>query len=76
MDKRQALKILIEHTFLLSDDAKVVLVDSIPKLSNEQVEQLGVLLATEKKLAIENSKNKINQLNRLIKKMNSLLKSN
>jgi dsDNA-binding SOS-regulon protein len=69
MSKRSALKILIEHTFLLDDDAKVVLADSIPKLNDEQVEQLGVLLATEKKLAIENSAAKIANYNKLLKRI-------
>jgi len=53
MNKKEALKILIEHTFLLSQEIKEKLLLKIEIMSEDQVDSLGKFLAQEKSKAIE-----------------------
>ena len=52
MNKKEALKILIEHSFLLSREAKEKLLLKIEIMSEDQVDSLGKLLAQEKLKAV------------------------
>ncbi len=53
MTKKDALLVLINHSFLLSEEEKVLLKQKIDSLSEVQIEELGTFLALEKKSAIE-----------------------
>lgn len=49
MNKRDALKTLITHSFFLSEEVKQELLIKLVSLSDEDVHTLGTFLATEKK---------------------------
>lgn len=53
MNKKKALKILIEHSFLLSREIKEKLFLKIETMSEDQINTLGKFLAQEKSKAIE-----------------------
>ncbi|MDD3999085.1 MAG: hypothetical protein PHR98_03240 [Candidatus Shapirobacteria bacterium] len=53
MNKKEALKILIQHSFLLSKEVKEKLLLKIEIMSEYQVDSLGKFLALEKSKAIE-----------------------
>lgn len=53
MDKKTALKILIKHSFLLSEEIKEKLYLKIETMSEEQIDTLGKFLAQEKSAAIK-----------------------
>lgn len=60
MDKRQALTILINTSYLLEEEDKLLLLAHINDLSDEEVEAIGTFFAEEKKAAIENAQNIVN----------------
>lgn len=53
MNKKEALKVLIEHSFLLSKEIKEKLLLKIETMTEDQVDSLGKFLAQEKSKAIE-----------------------
>lgn len=53
MNKKEALKILIQHSFLLSKEVKEKLLLKIEVMSEDQIDALGKFLAQEKSKAIE-----------------------
>lgn len=55
MDKRMALKILIEHSFLLGEEVKIKLLAKLPDLGDTEVDTLGRFLAEEKAGALRDS---------------------
>ena len=75
MTKQQALKILIEHSYLLTEEAKQQLYHRIPQLSEEEVDVLGKLLAEEKKQSLEMIDQKISNLEDVIQKLRDYQKT-
>lgn len=73
MDKKSALIILIQHSYVLTDSDKVKLLGNIDKLSAEEIDELGTLLASQKKAAIENNDEIIKKLEEVEKKLSSEL---
>lgn len=54
MDKKTALAILLENSFVVPDKAKLKLLNSLDKLTQPQIEALGRLLAQERELVLKN----------------------
>jgi hypothetical protein len=54
MDKKSALKVLIEESILLHDGIKEPLINKIPSMTDEEVDKLGTFLAMEQKELLEN----------------------
>lgn len=73
MDKKEALIILIKHTYILSDNDKIKLLGNIDTLSSDEIDKLGTLLAMEKKFAIEKSDEIIKRLEEAEKKISAEL---
>lgn len=71
MDKKEALIILIQHSYILTDNDKVKLLGNLDKLTPEEIDKLGTLLATQKKAAIENNDEIIKQLEEAEKKLSA-----
>lgn len=67
MDQKQALKILIEHCFLLTEQVKQKLYFKLPSMSDQDINSLGKFLALEKKKSIETNKQLIQSLEELKK---------
>jgi hypothetical protein len=53
MNKRDSLRILVQYTTLFSAEMKESILRQLDFMSDEDVESLGILLATEKKEAVE-----------------------
>lgn len=51
MDKKEALKILIGNSSLISDDIRSTLLEKVATFSEEEVEALGMILSKEQELA-------------------------
>ncbi|HOY61153.1 MAG TPA: hypothetical protein PK045_01450 [Candidatus Woesebacteria bacterium] len=71
MNKKDALKILIEHSFLLSKEVKEKLLLKIEMMSEDQVDSLGKFLAQEKSKAIESFDETKKQYEEIIAKLTS-----
>ncbi len=71
MDKKEALIILIKHTYILNENDKMKLLGNIDTLSPEEIDKLGTLLAMEKKFAIEKSDEIIKRLEEIEKKLSA-----
>ncbi len=71
MDKKEALIILIQHSYILTDNDKMKLLGNLDKLTPEEIDKLGTLLATQKKAAIENNDEIIKQLEEVEKKLSA-----
>ncbi len=69
MNKREALKVLIEHSFLLSEETKRNILEKMAVFTDEEVEQLGKFLAEEKKKSIETAHENIAQLDQMLEKL-------
>lgn len=69
MDQQQALKILISHSFLLSEDLKVKLLAALSKMTSEETVSLGRFLAAEKKKAIASNAGRLQNLEQLLKEV-------
>lgn len=54
MDKKTALAILLENSFVIPDKAKKVLLLKLDSLTPAQIDALGMLLAQERELLIQN----------------------
>lgn len=54
MDKKLALVTLVEHSIVLSDEAKLALLAKMDTITDEEVEKLGAFLATERDYVLEN----------------------
>lgn len=71
MNKKDALKILIEHSFLLSKEVKEKLLLKIEMMSEDQVDSLGKFLAQEKSKAIGSFDETKKQYEEIIAKLTS-----
>jgi len=74
MKKKLALKILINHSFILAQDIKNKLLTKVDLMSDEDVYNLGRFLALEKKKSIESNKSMIESLERMIKQIEDRIK--
>lgn len=54
MDKKTALIVLLENSFVVPDKAKKALLLRLDSLTPAQIDALGSLLATERQLLLEN----------------------
>ena len=53
MDKKTALAILLENSFIVPDKAKVAILERLDKLPDEQIDALGKILAQERELLLK-----------------------
>ncbi|MBI4973300.1 hypothetical protein HZC27_01685 [Candidatus Roizmanbacteria bacterium] len=53
MDKKTALIILLENSFIVPDKAKVAILKQLDKLPSAQIDALGKLLAQERELLLK-----------------------
>jgi len=74
MNKKKALKILIEHSFLLSREIKEKLFLKIETMSEDQINTLGKFLAQEKSKAIESFDETQKQYEEIIAELTSFKK--
>lgn len=65
MDKKVALVTLLENSFWIADTAKITILNKLDSLSDDQIDQLGKLLAEEREIMIQN-KNSIIQNSELL----------
>ncbi len=72
MDKKEALIILIKHSYILTDDDKIKILGNLDTLSSEEIDKFGEFLAEEKKFSIEHSGENIKKLEEAIDKLNAL----
>lgn len=69
MNKREALLVLIKHSYFLTDNVKLQLLADMDKLTDEEVDTLGEFLAIEKKNALDNNQQLIDELKSLEKEL-------
>lgn len=74
MTKREALIVLIQHSYFLTEKVKFQLSANLDKLTDEDVENLGKFLAMEKKVAIEKHDEMVADLEKLKKDAEEALK--
>ena len=65
MTKKEALQVLVEHSFLFSDDTKAKLLIAIEKMTEEEINALGLLLAKEQQQEIDSSDQMIKNIDEL-----------
>ncbi len=66
MDKQNALMILINHSFLLTDKAKSKLVSKLSGMTDEEIDNLGRFLALEKRKSLETAKQTIDDIDQML----------
>lgn len=66
MNKKEALIILINHSFLLSDEVKKQLLSKVDSMDENQIDVLGKFLAEEKSKSIESVDEVIKEYQELI----------
>lgn len=69
MSKRESLRVLIEHSYILSDEVKSKLLQRLDKLSDEDVYNLGRFLAIEKKKSLEAGEKIIESLDKVLQEL-------
>lgn len=69
MDKKTALKTLVEHSYFISNTTKSELLAKMDTMSDDDVETLGRFLALEKKQSLVRGKQVITATNSLIKEL-------
>ncbi|HEY4520205.1 MAG TPA: hypothetical protein VJJ72_00150 [Candidatus Paceibacterota bacterium] len=62
MDKRQALKILIEYSNILAEDFKRKLIEDVADMSDEEVDSFGKFLAKELDIEDETYENDMRKI--------------
>lgn len=75
MDKKQALAILIKHSFLLTQEEKIQLLGRLPQMSDQEINDMGRFMAKEKtdsvkynKMLIANEAKVLQQFDKAVKK--------
>ncbi len=53
MDKRRSLLVLVQNSFLLTEESKKQILDNLDKMSDDDLQKIGHLLALEKKKSLE-----------------------
>lgn len=56
MEKREALKVLLKHSFFLTEEAKQSILLKLDSFSDEEVDAIGRFLAVEKKKSLETAR--------------------
>lgn len=72
MDKRQALVILINHSFFLTDEVKTQLLNKLSTFSEKEIENIGTFLALEKAKSLEGSKEVISNIDKILAEMDRM----
>jgi len=72
MNKIKALTILIENSLLIPDENKQDLLNKIPEMTNSQINDLGKLLAADKKREIDSFESTIHYLNQKIEQLEKI----
>lgn len=67
MDKKEALRTLIKHSFVLSDQTKEALVAKLDSLAAADIMAIGKFLAMEKKKSLEDGSKLIAAVDLLLK---------
>lgn len=66
MDKKQALKILIQNSYLLADEEKEPLLEKVETMSETDMDAIGKFLATEKKESLDTAEKSLSDLEKLL----------
>lgn len=69
MNKKEAITILIKHSFIFNDYQKEMLVNKIDILSSEDIDNLGKFLVMEKKILVEKGDEIVSKLKKLEKEL-------
>lgn len=72
MDKKEALIVLIKHSFVLTDEVKMKLLGNLKTLKEEEIDAIGSYLAEEKKMSLENNSQSTEQLDKIIQNMEKI----
>jgi len=65
MDKKSALKVLIENSFVLESKVKDRLLAAVEQMTEEQIDGWGKMLADEQTFVTENKKEILAKINSL-----------
>ncbi len=66
MDKRQALRVLIDNSYILSEKTKNRFREIVDKMTDEEVEEWGELLSEEQNFIKENQEQILTQVGNLV----------
>jgi hypothetical protein len=55
MDKKTAVKTLLEHSFFLTEAAKSAILEKLDSMSEVEIDTIGKFLALEKEKSLENA---------------------
>lgn len=55
MDQRTALKILLQHSYFLSEKSKLTILDHLDQFTDQEIETIGRFLALEKNKSLKNA---------------------
>lgn len=55
MDQKTALKILLKHSYFLSEKSKSTILNHLDQFTNQEIETIGRFLALEKKKSLQNA---------------------
>ena len=55
MDKKSALKVLLQHSSFLNEKSKLQILEKLDRFSDEEIDTLGRFLALEKKKSLQNA---------------------
>ncbi|HYC83305.1 MAG TPA: hypothetical protein VEB60_02055 [Candidatus Paceibacterota bacterium] len=69
MNKKEALIVLIRHSFLLPEETKAGLLAEVDAMAPEDVEALGLLLTKEKKDALAANTLELEEIDALVAKI-------
>jgi hypothetical protein len=73
MNKKDAVKVLIKHSFLLTDELKNKLLLKIEIMNENQINTLGKFLADEKRNAIKTAPKALSDYDEFLDKLKNLL---
>ncbi len=69
MNKKEALTILIQNTSVFSEEIKNRLLNAVPHMSDEDVDDIGMMLAGLKSIDREECEKEIQALDALLEKL-------
>jgi len=55
MDQRTALKILLQHSYFLSEKSKLTILDHLDQFTDQEIKTIGRFLALEKNKSLKNA---------------------
>lgn len=71
MSKHEAVRILIQHTTIFTEEIKDVLLTRIDSMTDEDIQNLGLFLTAEKEKTIAQFQQKITRVDDLLAKLES-----